>query len=384
MRIAFYAPLKPPDHPVPSGDRRVARHLLQALGDAGHEVELAARLRSFDGGGDTARQARLAGLGGRLAGRFVHRMYNRPYARRPQAWVTYHLYYKAPDWIGPRVAATLDIPYVVIEASVAAKRAGGPWSLGHEATLAALARASAVVSLNPADEPGVVPHLRSATGLHRMKPFLDSRPYAQAARERAAHRSAIAHRYGLPTDRPWLLSVAMMRSGDKLDSYKVLGGSLGCLADRPWSLIVAGDGPAHDQVRAALAPFGDRVAYLGALDDAALATVYAAADVYVWPAVNEAFGMAILEAQASGLPVVAGDSGGVGEIVSAGHTGALVPPRDATALAGALGPLLDDPALRRHMSEAALAKVAAEHDMTVASRRLSQILAQLPVAMVRA
>ena len=52
MRIAFYAPLKPPDHPVPSGDRRVAQLLLAALRRAGHEPVLASRFRSFEGQGD--------------------------------------------------------------------------------------------------------------------------------------------------------------------------------------------------------------------------------------------------------------------------------------------------------------------------------------------
>ena len=47
MRIGFYAPLKAPDHPVPSGDRQMARHLMAALGAAGHGVELVSRLRSF-------------------------------------------------------------------------------------------------------------------------------------------------------------------------------------------------------------------------------------------------------------------------------------------------------------------------------------------------
>ena len=384
MRIAFYAPLKPPDHPVPSGDRRVAQQIMQALSAAGHEVEIAARLRSFDGGGDMARQTRLAGLGGRLAGRYVHRLYGRPYAQRPQAWLTYHLYYKAPDWIGPRVTATLDIPYIVVEASVAAKRAGGPWSLGHQATIAALARAAAVVSLNPADEAGVAPHLRAPAHMHRLKPFLDSRPYAESARGRTAHRAAIARRYGLDPGQPWLLAVAMMRPGDKLESYKVLGESLASLLGQPWSLLVVGDGPAREQVRTALAPMGDRVVFAGALDETLLRPLYAATDLYVWPAVNEAFGMAILEAQATGLPVVAGASGGVGEIVAQDRTGLLVPPRDAAALAAAIGPLLAGTARRRRMSENALAKVAAEHDVTVASRSFSHVLSLLPQSMVRA
>ncbi len=48
MRIAFYAPLKSPAHPVPSGDRRIARALLQALALGGHETMLVSSFRSFD------------------------------------------------------------------------------------------------------------------------------------------------------------------------------------------------------------------------------------------------------------------------------------------------------------------------------------------------
>src|SRR5690606_6241524 len=93
--LAFYAPLKPPDSPVPSGDRRMARLLMQALAEAGYGVTLASRFRSYDGRGDCARQARLSVLGRRLADRLVRRWQERP----PRAWFTYHLYYKAPDWL---------------------------------------------------------------------------------------------------------------------------------------------------------------------------------------------------------------------------------------------------------------------------------------------
>ena len=52
MRIAFYAPLKPPDHPVPSGDRQIAQLFLAALRLAGHEPVLVSCFRSFEGYGD--------------------------------------------------------------------------------------------------------------------------------------------------------------------------------------------------------------------------------------------------------------------------------------------------------------------------------------------
>ena len=59
MRVAFYAPLKPPGHRVPSGDRRLARLLLRAIAKSGNAVSVASRMRAFDGSGDTARQDRI-------------------------------------------------------------------------------------------------------------------------------------------------------------------------------------------------------------------------------------------------------------------------------------------------------------------------------------
>ena len=138
MTLAFYAPLKAPDHPTPSGDRRMAQALVDALGRSGREVALACRLRTYDRTGDAPRQQRLRALADRCAAGLLQR-YRRGTA--PEAWVTYHGYHKAPDWLGPRVSAALAIPYVMIEASFAPKQAGGPWDLGHRATEQALRRA---------------------------------------------------------------------------------------------------------------------------------------------------------------------------------------------------------------------------------------------------
>ena len=116
-RIAFYAPLKAPTHPTPSGDRRMARLLMQTLELAGAKVELASDFRSYDGQGDPARQKALRATGDILAAELIERYRAREDSARPTAWFTYHLYHKAPDWIGPKVAAALDIPYLVAEAS---------------------------------------------------------------------------------------------------------------------------------------------------------------------------------------------------------------------------------------------------------------------------
>ena len=359
MRIAFYAPLKPPDHPVPSGDRRVAQLFLDALRLAGHDPFLASRLRSFDGGGDPARQARVAALGRRVAERLLRRWHEMP-GTAPGLWFTYHLYYKAPDWLGPEVSAALGIPYVIAEASYAAKRAGGPWASGHRGVEQALCQADAVIGLNSADRDGVLPLLRDPSRWSALPPFLDTAAYpARSARL---------------TEAPRLITVAMMRPGDKLASYRLLGAALGRLLDLPWSLEIIGDGPARGEVEQALAPLGPRVVYRGALDQTAIAGALAGANLYVWPAINEAFGMALLEAQASGLPVIAGASGGVGDIVVPGVTGLLTPPGDAGAFAMAVRRLITDAAARTAMGIAAVQKVRREHDLPIAAARLAGLI----------
>ncbi len=371
MRVAFYAPLKPPDHPVPSGDRRMARLLIQALELAGHEVELAARLRSRDGLGEPERQARLERIGRALAERLLRRYRARPAAARPRVWLTYHLYYKAPDWIGPRVAAGLDIPYLLAEASLAGKRANGPWARGHRATAAALDRAAAVISLNPDD----LECLPDPDRVRPMKPFLDPAPFRAAALCRDAERARLALTHGLDRSRPWLLAVAMMRPGDKLASYRLLGSALERLGEIDWQLVVAGDGPARPDVEAAFERLSPgRVRWLGEAAPRDLPALYAACDLLVWPALNEAYGMALLEAQAAGLPVVAGRAGGVAAVVRDGETGRLTAPGDAGALAEAVRGLLAAPETRRAMSEAAVAAVAAEHDLRAAAGRLDAVL----------
>lgn len=92
--------------------------------------------------------------------------------------------------------------------------------------------------------------------------------------------------------------------------------------------------------------------------DADIARVLAAMDVVVQPSVRpESFGMTILEAMASGKPVVAAAHGGVLETVRDGETGLLVPPRDSAALAIAVNTLLSDSALRERMGTAARSRV---------------------------
>ena len=168
----------------------------------------------------------------------------------------------------------------------------------------------------------------------------------------------------------------MMRPGDKLASYRLLGRTLNLIADPPWQLLVVGDGAAREHVEEALLPIGgDYVFFTGKQNAEDLTAYYAAADLLVWPAVNEAFGMVFLEAAAAGLPAVAGNWRGVSEIVATGETGILIDPWDDIDFAEAVVDLTRDSTRRITMAEAAAARAETKHGMTAAVRVLNQALA---------
>jgi glycosyltransferase involved in cell wall biosynthesis len=148
------------------------------------------------------------------------------------------------------------------------------------------------------------------------------------------------------------------------------------LRDRAWHLLVVGDGEAGVEIREAFASVRGRVRFLGALGEAELPALYAACDLYVWPAVAEAYGMALLEAQAAGLPVLAGREGGVADVVADGIGGRLVAARDVPAFAGALGELLAAPRLRAQLGRQAQRRTLAEHGLDTAGRQLDEAIAR--------
>jgi glycosyltransferase involved in cell wall biosynthesis len=123
--------------------------------------------------------------------------------------------------------------------------------------------------------------------------------------------------------------------------------------------------------------FDPRPAFLGALSQRRIAEVLAACDLYAWPAVNEAYGMALLEAEAAGVPVVSCATRGVPDVVAHGRTGVLVPYGDEQAFTDALGALLADHDRRSALGAEAARFVAAERSLETASARIQAALAAL-------
>jgi glycosyltransferase involved in cell wall biosynthesis len=294
-------------------------------------------------------------------------------AERPQLWFTYHLYYKAPDWLGPRVAEALGIPYVIAEASYAQKRAKGPWRLGHEGSAEAI-RKAAVVFCPTRDDMAGLERIIDAKRIVHLPPFLDAAPYVAAIARREELRAALAAERGLDAAVPWIAVVAMMRAGDKLASYRLLAEATQRVDDLAWQLVVAGDGAVRGEVEKL---FDRRASFLGSLRQRRIAEVLAASDLCAWPAVNEAYGMALLEAQAAGVPVVSCATRGVPDVVLDGRTGLLVPYGDEDAFAAALRALLTDHERRRALGREAARYVAAERSLEAASARIGSALAAL-------
>jgi glycosyltransferase involved in cell wall biosynthesis len=119
----------------------------------------------------------------------------------------------------------------------------------------------------------------------------------------------------------------------------------------PVGLVVVGDGPYRNQMMADTADLA--CVFCGYLKGDELAAAYASSDVFVFPSTTDTFGNVVLEAQASGLPVIVTDEGGPQENIKAEITGIVIKGNDGQALFQAMARLGTNGDLRRRMSAAA-------------------------------
>lgn len=132
-------------------------------------------------------------------------------------------------------------------------------------------------------------------------------------------------------------------------------------------LAVVGDGPARDQLERLFA--GTPTHFTGYLRGVELAHAYAAADIFTFPSAHETLGNVVLEAMASGLPVVAAQSGGPLDVVTHGQNGLFFDPDNRDDLTAQVATFLTDPALARRLGQEARA--------TATQRTWAQVLDSL-------
>lgn len=155
------------------------------------------------------------------------------------------------------------------------------------------------------------------------------------------------------------LAVSVARLDPQKNPLGLIEAFASALGGRPeWRLLLAGDGSLREAARACAERWGigGRVHFLGVRKD--VPELLSAGDLFVLASDWEGNPMSVMEALAAGLPVVATDVGGVGELVESGVTGLLVPPGNVPRLATALAALALDPDRRRAF--AGNARAAAE------------------------
>jgi glycosyltransferase involved in cell wall biosynthesis len=137
------------------------------------------------------------------------------------------------------------------------------------------------------------------------------------------------------------------------------------------SIAIAGEGPDRAALEQRARDLGveDSIAFLGLVDGPG--PLLAGIDVFANPSWAESFPLSTLEAMQAGVPVAITDVGGAAEAIVAGESGVLVPPRDAPALAGALGGLLSDSERARTMGAAGRQRV---QDRFAVSRMIDETL----------
>ncbi len=332
----------------------MARLLIRAMEIAGHDVEVVSDFRSF---APTPQQATEVSA---KAGEEIERLRLQwASGKKPDLWFCYHPYYKSPDLLGPILCAEFGIPHVTAEASHSPKRDQGEWAPFQQQVVAQVTSARTNIAFTHRDRIGLeraVPGGRFAS----IAPFIDTALFDIAT--------------GNPQPRA-LIAVAMMRSGDKFESYAMLADALSLIADQPWNLTIVGDGPSRHEVEQLFSGLdANRVRFLGELSAESIVVELANSGIYVWPGCGEAYGLAYLEAQAAGLPVVAQNTAGVPEVVKSGVTGYLTPEGDVAAYAAAIAGLLSDPAQRSAMGLRARQFVLGERSLPHAAHALDKIL----------
>lgn len=169
----------------------------------------------------------------------------------------------------------------------------------------------------------------------------------------------------------------------RLRYYKGLDTLLHALVKAPSAhLTIVGIGPmqAEWQGLTSKLDLGERVDFVGEVDDNHLPDFYAQADVFVLPsnARSEAYGIVLLEAMASGLPCISTELGtGTSWIVQDGVTGFVVPPKDPLALAEAVNKLVADESLRQQFAQAGLERVNSEFTEAIMVKRIMALYEEI-------
>ena len=368
--VTFYAPIKPPDHHIPSGDRLIAQNIMNALQLSNANDELCSRYIAYSKRYDS--EILIERKAGAIteATTLVEKYLAMTVRERPQIWLTYHPYCKAPDWIGPIVSKALNIPYVTIEAAKTGQ--GGvkdSWQDWRKEAQNGIIQADKHLVFKPTDRAYLSQLLGTEEKLEAFTPFINAENI-----EIASHISLPKH---WQSNTPVLITTGMMRKGKKEQNFQILAETLKDVKE-DYNLIIVGGGPEEAAIKSAFSYIDKtRVHWTGAIDHSDVLRWMRSCDIFIWPGWKEPIGMVYLEAQLQELPIVAYNSMGVPLVVKNNQTGLLATEGDPKMLAINIERLLADKTLRKDMGTKGRMKVLSQHGIKAAAERLDQVLSKL-------
>lgn len=353
MNISYYMPFKPMGHKNPSGDLIMGSELFAYLAARQHNITLASELRCrwiyYKPWKWFSLLIELFSL-------------NRKYKNvAPQLWLTYHSYYKAPDILGTLTCKKNNIPYIIFQGIYSTKtRKKLHTKVGFYLNRWVLKSADLVLTNKKKDYNNLIRLLPEdkvkylAPGLHPENFTFD-----------LVSRRSLRNRWKTGKKRI-VMTAAMFRPGVKTQGLLQVIDSCTQLIDQGFDLqlVIAGDGANRQLIKQkAESQLGSKAIFLGKIPRHELYRYYSAADVFAFPGIEESLGMVFLEAQSSGLPVVAFKNWGASEAVLNRKTGLLNSSENIDEFTRNIGLLLTDDKLRRDMRDRAKQHVRDSHDL---------------------
>ena len=353
MNIAYYMPFKPMGHQNPSGDLVTGTEIYNHLSDKSHSIELVSRLRCRWIYYRPRACLQLLAERKRIATKYCE--------KKPDIWLSYHSYYKAPDLLGAYCSRKLGIPYVVFQGIYSTKRRRNLKSLpGFILNKKVLLSANHIFTNKKRDYTNlnrILPEDRLTYIPPGINP--DDFVFSETSRE-------LLQRERNPEGRTIVMTAAMFRPGVKTEGIGQVIESCAQLVrrGRKICLWIAGDGQCREELKnKAEKLLPGRVHFLGKIPREKMHCYYSGADIFAFPGIEESLGMVYLEAQSCKLPVVAcGDWGG-GEAIIHNKTGLLSPAAEPSHFTENLDHLIKTSTQRSHLGENAGVHIRSLHDL---------------------
>jgi len=346
-------PFKPMGHQNPSGDLITGTELYNHLLSKNHTLKLVSKLRCRWIYYRPKTWLQLFAEQKRIQKKYI--------TRKPDLWLSYHSYYKAPDLLGSLCSRKLAIPYVIFQGIYSTKRRKKLLTLPGFLLNKKVLLSATHIFTNKKRDLRNLKRLVPEDRLTYIAPGITPDDFVFSPDSRNALRTEFN-----PGERTIIMTAAMFRPGVKTEGITHVIESCSQLIKegRNISLWIAGDGTCRKELQQRadkLLP--GRVNFLGKISRHKMYRYYSAADIFAFPGVEESLGMVYLEAQSCNLPVVAFKDWGGGEAVIHNSTGLLSPASIPSCFGENIDQLIKDHPLRNRLAHKAGNHIRSHHNL---------------------